>query len=240
MDTLEKLLARIDPGPSDELWLVGDLVNRGPRSLDVLRWARAHESRVRVVLGNHDVHLLARAAGLRDASRRDTLDDVLAAPDRDTLLDWLRTRPLLYRRGDRVMVHAGLRPEWSVDEAERRARAVEAALRGPHLGVLLDPESALGRDLRALTTLRMLDEAGGLSPHDGPPDEAPPGHRPWFAAPGRRSRDATIVFGHWSALGLYLGEGCVGLDTGCVWGRALTAVQLDDLRVVQEPSAEVP
>jgi bis(5'-nucleosyl)-tetraphosphatase (symmetrical) len=237
--TLERLLARLplDPG-RDRLWFVGDLVNRGPRSLAVLRRVHALGERAVVVLGNHDLYLLARAAGAA-RRRRDTLDEVLAAPDRDRLLAWLRARPLLHRDGGFVMVHAGLRAEWTVEEAARRARAVEAAVRGALLvDVVAGRAGALSDDLAVLTRIRMVSPGGRLEDYSGDLAGAPPGATPWFALPGRSHRDATIVFGHWAALGLHVADDVIGLDTGCVWGGTLTAVRLEDRAVISEPMAD--
>jgi bis(5'-nucleosyl)-tetraphosphatase (symmetrical) len=252
--TLRRLLERLRfDGGDDRLWLVGDLVNRGPGSLAVLRWARALGDRATVVLGNHDLHLLARGLGAAAAKPTDTLDEVLAAPDRDELLGWLRERPLLHREGELVLAHAGLLPEWTVEEAETQARDVERALRGPAATELLArprrhaPRRWLsGLDelprrqlaLLALTRLRTLTLHGEPEfEFTGPPDGAPAGHIPWFRMPGRRSAEATIVFGHWAALGLQLEPRHLALDSACVWGGALTAVRLDDRTVVQEPAA---
>jgi bis(5'-nucleosyl)-tetraphosphatase (symmetrical) len=239
----------------DELWFVGDLVNRGPDSLGVLRFVRALADNAQVVLGNHDLHLLAvaRGTGGRRLRKDDTLDDVLAAPDRETLLDWLQSRPLAVhaprREGgqggarDDLMVHAGLVPQWDVAEALRLAAEVEAALRSDPAGLFAamygdQPDrwdgSLAGHDrlrfvINALTRMRFVDRDGRVDLKlKGAPDAAPRGWLPWFDAPGRRSADARLVVGHWSTLGLMLRDDLVALDTGCVWGGALTAVCLDD------------
>lgn len=254
-ETLQGLLRRIAFDPrQDNLWLVGDLVNRGPRSLEVLRWAMEQGDRLVVVLGNHDLHLLARAAGVAEARKRDTLEPVLAAPDRDDLLGWLRQRPLIHRQGETLMVHAGLFPDWSPRRAERLAREVEERLRGDG-GVrlveaveqrtaerwkegLAGPERARAA-LAGFARMRTVDPAGRMcAGFSGPPDEAPRGCRPWFAVRGRRTAGLTVIFGHWAALGLRIGRGIACLDTGCAWGRQLTALRLDDWRVFQEPSVE--
>ena len=251
--TLDRLLARLPMRRGDRLWFVGDLVNRGPDSAAVLRTVRGLGPRAVAVLGNHDLHLLARAAGLVEAKRRDTLDDVLAAPDRDALCAWLRARPLLHREGDHVLVHAGLPPAWSAATAQRLATAAATALRGPQGGELaaacgsmphVPPARLRGAARHAavgaiLTSLRTLRADGTPDwRFKGGPDQAPRGHVPWFAAPGRRSARVTVVFGHWAALGLHMTEHVVGIDTGCVWGDALTAVRLDDRRVYQTPCAD--
>ena len=233
--TLRRLLERIAFDPrADRLWLVGDLVNRGPASLDVLRWARDLGDRATVVLGNHDLHLLARGLGVAGPKKTDTLDEVLAAPDRDELLAWLRERPLLHREGDVVMVHAGLLPEWTVEEAEALARELERVIRGPAAGELLArPRRAAARRREAglddparrqfallgLTFLRTVGPDGAPDfEFSGPPMKAPPGQLPWFVVPGRRGDDLTVAFGHWAALGLNLGRRHLALDSACVWG----------------------
>lgn len=248
--TLERLLERIAFDSSrDRILLVGDLVNRGPRSLDVLRWAVRLGDRVEAVLGNHDLHLLARAAGLAAARRRDTLDEVLAAPDLEELLEWLRRRPFAVREAGHLVVHGGLFPSWSITAAEALAAEAASVLGGPGgldlLERLVDaPPLAWREDLseaerlvcavQGLTRLRVCRSDGTPEPgFHGPPDEAPRGTRPWFDLPERRGDEATVVFGHWSALGLHLGKRAVGLDTGCVWGRELTALRLEDRAVFQ-------
>jgi bis(5'-nucleosyl)-tetraphosphatase (symmetrical) len=254
-ETLQGLLRRIELDPrEDRLWLVGDLVNRGPGSLEVLRWAVEMGDRVVAVLGNHDLHLLARAAGVGGAKKRDSLDEVLAAPDRDDLLAWLRTRSLIHREGETLMVHAGLFPAWSPRQAESLARDAEGRLRGEGAAKLLasieertaerwkeglsGPERARAA-LAGFARLRTLDATGRMcAGFSGPPDAAPRGCVPWFAVRGRRSAGLTVIFGHWAALGLKIGGGIAGLDTGCAWGRELTALRLDDWRVFQEPAAE--
>jgi bis(5'-nucleosyl)-tetraphosphatase (symmetrical) len=254
--TLERLLSRIGYSPGqDRLWLVGDLVNRGPRSLAVLRWAADQdEERVIAVLGNHDLHLLARAAGQAKERRRDTLYEVLEAPDRDDLLAWLRRRPLLHREGDLLLVHAGLLPEWTVAEAESLARQVERELRGDRadrlLGTLRDELPGPWKDdlpsasrrrlaLAAFTRLRTLVPGKGLcTDFSGPPEQAPDGCLPWFEVPKRKSRHATLLFGHWAALGYLRKNGIAALDTGCAWGRTLTALRVDDGKVFQVAAGE--
>jgi bis(5'-nucleosyl)-tetraphosphatase (symmetrical) len=252
--TLERLLRRIrfDAG-RDRLWMVGDLVNRGPRSLEVLRWARRHEERLVCVLGNHDLHLIGRALGVRSEKPRDTLDDVLAARDRDALVDWLRARPLLHRDGRLLMVHAGLHPKWTPGAARALAREAELALRGsdvedvlaglrkrpPRWRAGLPRKARLRLALHAFATLRTCSKSGRpTNGFSGRPEDAPRGSRPWFEVPGRRSARVTVVCGHWAALGLRLQRGLIAIDTGCVWGRSLTAVRLEDRAVFQEPMAD--
>lgn len=227
----------------DRLWMVGDLVNRGPRSLEVLRWARQMDARLgprfTVVLGNHDLRLLAIVFGADRLKKRDTLGAVLEAADRDDLVGWLRRRPLLHRHGDDVLVHAGFLPEWTVEEAEARAREAEAVLQGEDAAMLLAdwrgraPVGDAGRERRRLTlevlsSIRAVDGAGRLSDHTGAPDTVPEPFRPWFRIEGRRSGGARIAFGHWAALGVHLEPRVLGLDGGAAWGRELCAVRLGD------------
>jgi bis(5'-nucleosyl)-tetraphosphatase (symmetrical) len=254
-ETLQRLLRQVAyDARQDRLWLVGDLINRGPGSLAVLRWGMEQGDRIVVVLGNHDLHLLARAAGVAEAKRRDNLEAVLEAPDRDDLLAWLQSRPLVHREGELLLVHAGLFPEWTPAQAESLAREVEARLRGEKAAKLLaaaeqkapvrwkESLSGLERAQAALAgfaRLRTLDEDGRMcAEFSGPPALAPKGCRPWFDVPGRKSAGATVIFGHWAALGLKIGKGIAALDSGASWGRELTALRLDDWRVFQEPARE--
>lgn len=252
--TLCALFARLSfDSATDRLWLVGDLVNRGPSSLEVLRWARrlAGElgERMTVVLGNHDVHLLALAAGHGRPHHQQYLEAVLDASDREELIGWLRRRPLLERReieGEvHLLIHAGLLPEWTAAAAAARARRAEAALRQPGGLERLLAAGGEGSDLDAerltfstLTRLRMLDAAGRPCGHTGAPEDAPPGCVSWFDVPGRASRDAVVVAGHWAALGHRLRSDLVALDSGCVYGGALTAVRLEDREVVRVPNRD--
>ena len=253
-DTLRALLARCGFDPrADRAWLAGDLVNRGPRSLEVLRWARALGERAVCVLGNHDIHLLARWAGVSGPKPRDTLEPVLTASDAAELISWLRARPLVYREGDFAMVHAGLHPRWDLDAAGALAAEVEAALRGDGWREVLAVDhgsAATWRpDLRGAERLRSVaevltrirtcgDDGTPCSAFSGPPEQAPPGCHPWYSHPLRGELGATVIFGHWAALGYRRLPGYVALDSGCVWGGALTAVRLDDGAVFQQPAVE--
>ncbi len=256
MASLERLLQLVayDPG-RDELWLVGDLVNRGPRSLDVLRWAMRQGDRATCVLGNHDIHLLARAAGAEGETKRDTLDDVLNAPDRDRLIDWLRARPLLVHDDKFALVHAGLHPRWHIADARTLAQELETELRAPTWRAFLAQQKGPpqpprwsgglgGADrwravLSYFVTARTLKPDGRIEPEfNGPPAQAPAGCVPWFRFPEPAWATHTIVFGHWAALGLDLGPRHIALDTGCVWGKSLTAIRLDDRMVFQVKAVE--
>lgn len=247
-DEFQALLERLefDPG-RDRLWLVGDLVNRGPRSLAVLRRVKAMETAAVVVLGNHDLHLLAVTSTPAERLKpKDTLGEILSAPDRDELLDWLRHRPLLHHDAalGRTMVHAGLAPQWDLTTAQACAAELEAAIRDPQARVELfagmygDRPDCWSDALRGIERLRFITNCltrlrycradGRLDlGFKGPIEDAPTGLVPWFRVPGRRSRDLRIVCGHWSALGYYEGDGVLSIDTGCVWGRKLCAVRLD-------------
>ncbi|MCM2313162.1 MAG: symmetrical bis(5'-nucleosyl)-tetraphosphatase [Steroidobacteraceae bacterium] len=246
-DELEALLGRLSFDPSrDRLWFVGDLVNRGPRSLDVLRLVSQLGDAAHVVLGNHDLHLLALARGaahLRPADH--TLVPILEAADREPLLDWLQARAVLHHDAtlDVTMIHAGLPPQWDIALARRCAGELEAALRSEHSGRLfaamygnlpdrwsddLDGVDRLRFITNALTRLRVCDATGRmLLKLKGPPGRMPAEAIPWFDAPGRRSAGARIVCGHWSALGYHHAGGVLALDTGCVWGGSLTAQRID-------------
>ena len=246
-DSLMELLGEIRFDPAqDRLWLVGDLVNRGSQSLAVLRFVSGLGPRAVTVLGNHDIHLLMVASGMTRKRGGDTFDDVLDAPDRHELLGWLRRQPLLHAERGHVMVHAGLLPQWTLPEAVALARETEARLAGPGYleffaelygndPVAWDP--ALAGHARArfvvnvFTRMRLVDRAGNLDfSHKGALDRAPAGCVPWFDSPLRARVEQTILFGHWSALGLVDRAGVLGLDTGCVWGRQLTACRLEDGR----------
>ena len=236
----------------DRLWLVGDLVNRGPGSLAVLREVRALGDSALAVLGNHDFHLLTVAAGHRKPHREDTLNEILAAQDRDELVAWLAARPLVVAEGEIAMVHAGFLPTWTVTQALSLSREVEAVLASDRahdfLGALYGNEPArwsselAGDDrlrviVNACTRLRFCtaDDTMELTEKRGP-GQAPPGFVPWFEHPTRRSASSTIVCGHWSTLELMLAPNVLMLDSGCLWGGTLTAVSLPDRRVYQVPS----
>ncbi len=243
--TLEALIERIDLDLSrDRLWMVGDLVNRGPSSLEVLRWARAlgdeMGDRFQVVLGNHDLHLIARQLGLASARPRDTLEEVLTAADGPDLVEWLRRRPFIHfggaGDGDFVLVHAGLLPGWSPRDATVAASRLERQLQGPDPECLLHSRS--DRALAAFTRVRMLDPEAGFHDYSGAPEAAPAGLTPWFEVEPRGCPGHTAVTGHWAALGTRLGRDLIALDSGCVWGRRLTAVRLEDRRVAQKRVAD--
>lgn len=244
---------RFDPA-GDQLWFTGDLVNRGPQSLETLRFIRSLGNSAVAVLGNHDLHLLAVAHGFSRTKHKDTFGDVLGAPDRDELLDWLRRRPLLHHGGGFYLIHAGLPPQWSVDEAASHAAEVEAVLRSDDYAEFFrhmygDQPDLWSNGLKGFDRLRFITNcltrmryctAGGQAEfkQKGAPGSQPTQLVPWFAAPERRSEGANIVFGHWSTLGFYVGNGVICLDTGCLWGGELTAFQLDGpLRRVSVPSA---
>jgi len=249
-DALERLLSKIDFSPSrDQLYLLGDLVNRGPSSLGTLRRLIALEGSATCLLGNHDLHLLAVAHGAKKAHRNDTLAEILDAPDRDALLHWLRHQRMACYEQGWLMVHAGVLPQWTRDKTLALAAEVEALLRGPDLGEFLQQmygnEPALWLDelrglprlrciVNALTRLRFVDASGqmDLKTKDGA-DGAPPGHMPWFEVAGRQSADTPIAFGHWSTLGLLQRPDLLALDTGCVWGGRLSAARVENGRALE-------
>ncbi|MBL8491412.1 MAG: symmetrical bis(5'-nucleosyl)-tetraphosphatase [Rhodocyclaceae bacterium] len=239
-----------DPG-RDRLWFVGDLVNRGPQSLEVLRFVRGLGDAAVCVLGNHDLHLVMQSEGFGRTNREDTLGPVLAAPDREELIDWLRHRPLFHAEGEYALVHAGLLPAWDVQRAGDLAAEVEAALTAHDFRDFLahmwgsQPEAwhdgLAGWDrlrvvVNAMTRMRFCRADGSMDfKTKGPPEKAPPGSHPWFSAPGRVARRHTLVCGHWSALGFRAEPGLLALDSGCLWGGALTAVRLEDRQVFSLP-----
>jgi len=262
LDPLQRLLERIAFDPArDRLWFCGDLVNRGGESLETLRLVHALRDSSEVVLGNHDLSLLAIAERSQDEQRRvnPDLQRVLFAEDRDVLLDWLRGRELLHVDRDLgwMMVHAGLAPKWTTRLAEKHAREVEARLRDEGRGKLLrnmygdqpawSPRLSGTERLRAIinvfTRLRYCSPKGRIAFEEkGAPGSQQPGLYPWYCVPGRAERELKIVCGHWSTLGLFIGHGVHAIDTGAVWGGRLTALQLDtdELRVVQVPGRDVP
>ena len=252
---LDRLLQQIvgragtEPQEQPELWFAGDLVNRGPDSLGALRRVRAFNDQATVVLGNHDLNLLAVAAGVRRVHRSDTLNPILSAPDREELLHWLRHRPLAHFAAGHLLVHAGVLPSWSVSDALALAGEVESELRGPGWREFLaamygDLPNAWNPSLRgydrlrvivnALTRVRYTTPSGTMdfSAKDGP-GAGPVGHIPWFDCPSRKTTEVTVVCGHWSTLGLINRPNLIALDTGCVWGGQLTAMRLRDRHIFQ-------
>lgn len=255
LDSLHALLHRVRFDPeSDVLWCVGDLVNRGPKSLEVLRFVRGLGDRVRVVLGNHDLYLLMVQAGFRKRGKDDTLQPILDAPDADTLLDWVACRPLMHVEDGFAMVHAGILPQWDVPKAKDLADEVSQVLRGAGRNAFLaalagnlparwdDSLNGQGRlrcIVNAMTRMRFCSADGEMEfRHKGAPDNAPEGTMPWFDVPGRLHGPFTLLTGHWSALGLRVTDQIVSLDTGCLWGGHLTAYRLEDGAIFQVPSQE--
>ena len=243
---LQALLRRVRySADRDRLWFVGDLVNRGPDSLAVLRFVRSLGEGAVTVLGNHDLHLLAVAAGVCPPRREDTLDAVLKAQDREDLLDWLRHRPLLHhdQQTGFLMIHAGLPPQWDLARARACAQEVEAVLASDRHGAFFhhmygDTPRRWSEELKGwerlrfitncLTRLRYCTPAGDLVlDRKGPPSPCDREILPWFRIPGRASAGLSIVCGHWAALGRHRENGVWALDSGCVWGGALTALRLD-------------
>ncbi|MEX0730413.1 MAG: symmetrical bis(5'-nucleosyl)-tetraphosphatase [Aquisalimonadaceae bacterium] len=250
-DELQALLRRLAfNAERDHLWLTGDLVNRGPQSLHVLRFVRSLGERARMVLGNHDIHLLAAWAGAAPLRKNDTLSEILDAPDADALMDWLRRQPLMHEDPalGYSMLHAGLYPFWSLDEARDHAREAESALAGndhhalfthmygsepSHWSADLQGWERLRFIINAFTRMRYCDAGGRLLlDYKGSPDTRPHGYLPWFQVPGRKPvpPGITLITGHWSTLGFYEQPDLVAIDTGCLWGGELTAIRLDGPR----------
>jgi bis(5'-nucleosyl)-tetraphosphatase (symmetrical) len=255
-DQLQELLTKIDAAsPQADLLFAGDLVNRGPKSLATLRLVKSlcEQDRARTVLGNHDLHLIAVTNGIRQAHRSDTLDDILQAPDRDELINWLRHQPLAIHikvdQQNHLLIHAGVLSQWTLDQTLSLAAEVESVLRADNyadfLRQMYGNSPAQWRDdlqgaerlrciVNALTRMRLCSEDGVMEfdSKEGIGD-APHGYQPWFDAPARSTANDTVIFGHWSTLGLVLRENLISLDTGCVWGGKLTAVCLEDRHVIQ-------
>lgn len=247
-DELQELLRRLSyDKSSDRLWFVGDLVNRGPKSVEVLRFVRDLGARAVVVLGNHDLHLVAQHEGFERPHKGDTFADVLDAPDARELVAWLRTRPMMHAEGSYAMVHAGLLPQWTIGKAVDLGGEVERALAGPDYREFLKsmygskPErwddALAGRDrlrviVNAMTRMRFCDREGRMD-LEGKGTQPRKGYLRWYETRPRDER--TIVFGHWSQLGLVFTPGVAGLDSGCVWGGALSALRLEDRTLYRVP-----
>ena len=248
--SLQKLLDETGFNRSrDRLWFVGDLVNRGPQSLEVLRFIKSLGNAAVCVLGNHDLHLLMVAEGCAKRHKEDTLAPILDARDREALLAWMRHRPIIHVEGEYAMVHAGLLPSWTAARAAELGKEVEQALRGPawpelmahmygnepdHWDDSLDGYDRLRVIINAMTRLRICTADGRMEfSHKGRLEDIPKNYIPWFAVPGRRSAGSTVICGHWSALGLRAEKNLLTLDTGCLWGRRLSAVRLEDRRIFQ-------
>jgi bis(5'-nucleosyl)-tetraphosphatase (symmetrical) len=257
LQPLRSLLEQIEfDAAHDRLWFVGDLVNRGPDSLATLRFVKSLGQAAVCVLGNHDLHLVAVAEGHAKLRKDDTLAETLGAPDRDDLVAWLRMRPLMHAEGEFAMVHAGLLPAWTVSRALDLAHEVEEELRAPSYGSLLErmygnePDrwseklagfARLRVIVNAMTRMRVCTSDGAMDlRYKGDSAELPAGVLPWFAVPARASRGSSVIFGHWSALGLVLEPDVIGLDTGCLWGRKLSALRLEDRRLFQFSCRDAP
>jgi bis(5'-nucleosyl)-tetraphosphatase (symmetrical) len=249
----QALLLRIRFNPKvDQLWLVGDLINRGSGSLEVLRWCFEHQDSLKVVLGNHDLHALVVAAGFVRARKGDTLDALLDARDSYELLDWLRNQRLAYQDDQYLMVHAGLLPQWTAKQTLSLATEVEAALRGDgYLEFLANMYGNLPNywhdELTGLDRLRVITNAmtrlricsaQGVMEFDfkGELPDVPIGYIPWFDVPNRATQSSQVIFGHWSALGLQQRDNVYALDTGCLWGGQLTAMNLETKEITQVQS----
>ena len=246
-DELQALLGRIGFGERDRLWFVGDLVNRGPKSLEVLRFVKCLGSRAVTVLGNHDLHLVTQHEGFERPRKDDTIHDVLAAPDRKELVDWLRKRPMMHAGDEFAMVHAGLLPQWTIRRSLALGREVESALRARNyrdfLANMYGSKPDEWRDklrgwdrlrviVNAMTRMRFATPKGRMDFYAKGTD-APKGYRAWFDL--RRKEKATLICGHWSALGLKLRPRLAALDSGCVWGGKLSALRLEDRQLYQVP-----
>ncbi len=255
--TFRRLLKRVAFDPAkDKLWIAGDLINRGPKSLDVLRFVRDLGDRAICVLGNHEIYLLALHYGVltREKFKIKALEPILKSKDRQTLIDWIRHWPLVHVENKNVLVHAGLIPCWTVKQAVKEARSIERVLQSEQLTDFLayayaHQDTKWGDDfegfkrqalaLHAFVHMRVcLNTSTMKFGFTGAPEDAPRGTKPWYLVKGRVNTDHKILFGHWSALGLRAYAGCVALDSGCVWGHSLSAYRVEDGAIFVEPSAE--
>ncbi|ENV9493024.1 symmetrical bis(5'-nucleosyl)-tetraphosphatase, partial [Neisseria gonorrhoeae] len=253
-DELTALLGKIGFNHgTDTLWLTGDIVNRGPKSLETLQFCIRHENSVQIVLGNHDLYLLAVGCGEGALKRSDTIEPILKHPDGGKMLDWLRAQPLLIREGGRVMIHAGILPQWRIAKAESLAGEAEAELRGKKYVKFfskmygnkpaawdegLEGYARLRFIVNAFTRMRALTFKNELDfDYKSTVKKMPPYLRPWFKAPDRQNLDHTIIFGHWSSLGYTNADNVISLDTGALWGGQLTAVNLETEEITQVQAA---
>jgi bis(5'-nucleosyl)-tetraphosphatase (symmetrical) len=249
-DSFQRLLERCAFDPArDKLWLVGDLVNRGPRSLETLRYVKNLGPAALTVLGNHDLSLLMLSEGFGKRGKGDTFDAILAAPDREELLFWLRHQAMCHLENGHCLVHAGLLPQWTAKQARALASEVEQALRGPDwrhfMAHMWGSEPDVWQDklegwprlrviVNAMTRMRFCSPKGVMDfKIKGEVHKAPKGYVPWFEVPGRRSADTVLVTGHWSALGLKILPNLLAIDSGCLWGGKLSAIRLEDRTLFQ-------
>jgi bis(5'-nucleosyl)-tetraphosphatase (symmetrical) len=245
---LEKIKFNCD---KDRLWFVGDLVNRGPDSLETLRFVKDLGASAVTVLGNHDLHLIIVAAGHGKMRDDDTLQKILTSSDRDELIEWLKSLPLVYAEENYLMVHAGLLPQWTIKKAVTLAHEVQTALQGKQSDEFIASmygnkpdhwsDDLVGFDrlrviVNAMTRMRFCRPDGSIDlKYKGEVEKAPPDYLPWFDVPSRKSRDAVIICGHWSALGLLVRQNLLALDSGCLWGGSLSCIRLEDKQVFQVP-----
>ena len=250
--SFQKLLSKIEYlETKDELWLAGDTINRGPRSLETLEWLYERREHLRLVLGNHDLHLLMCWQGLRQEHPKDTISPILTSYRAALLLNWLRTQPLMFQYENEVVVHAGLHPDWTLDEAFDRANEVNELLRGAEwvdfLALLAEKKSdqkehrwaRACESIAVFTRIRMVDESHSpVFSYKGSPEDAPTGYKEWFLARTTRDEDKRFFFGHWAALGFRDLDRFVGLDSGCVWGNQLTAYCVETGEFVQQKNCD--
>jgi bis(5'-nucleosyl)-tetraphosphatase (symmetrical) len=250
--TLKELLVQISFSPkNDHVWIAGDLVNRGPDSLKALRWAKSLDPGSRMVLGNHEIHLLAAYYGIRTLRKSDTIQDIIAAPDARDLISWLRGKKLVHVSGEKVLVHAGFSPTWDLTHALKVSSRIEALLQGSlcedFLRFCFDKSLSPGKSdwrelaegLQILTHIRSCKQDGILNTeYSGPVDKIPKSFHPWYELADTSIMAKQVFFGHWAAHGFREMGSFVCLDSGCVWGGSLTAYRLDDAKVFHSPSVE--
>lgn len=249
-DLFCRLLDKIEFSESqDQLWIVGDMVNRGPDSLKVCQLIRSLKGSAISILGNHDIHLIVAANIPTVASASYTFSDILESPERDEIIDWMRNRPFLHRQDHVAMIHAGMIPQWTLDQAEQLAKEAENAFKADNYQAMLPQlygncpdrwsEELTGIDriryiINVFTRLRFCKPDSTLDFQiKGEPDQARDGYLPWYDIKNRKTKDDLLITGHWSALGLRMKQNHLGIDTGACWGRALTAVRLGDRKVFQ-------
>ena len=236
--SFQELLNTIGIGAEDHMWCVGDLVNRGADSYKVLRFIVDHQNQMHTVLGNHDVHLMRRFFLKTSSKQGDTLEELLQSPDSEELIGWLAKQPWMVELRDAIIVHAGIHPFWTLEKVRNMMQRYNGLFASAEGRLQYLPKNRIPEEVSLLISMRALDHAGSPLNFKGPQDQLGEGAYPWFSHPKKIDLGKKIVFGHWSALGIYVGESVVGLDSGCVWGGKLTGICLEDGKIYSVPSRE--